>query len=83
VDNVGAYICKYMTKDGGDERLIEKKSYFTSRNLEKPIEITQNSLIESVANSLQAKMLTYENTFKNEFNETQYKQYNMNKDKDK
>lgn len=38
VDNVGAYVVKYMTKAGADERLIGKKLYQTSRGLTKPIE---------------------------------------------
>lgn len=38
-DNVGAYVCKYMTKDNDDPRLKERKSYLMSRNLDKPIEI--------------------------------------------
>jgi hypothetical protein len=36
VDNVGAYIVKYMNKDVLDERLMGKKAYFTSRNLKRP-----------------------------------------------
>ncbi|NLC31498.1 MAG: hypothetical protein GX765_05620, partial [Candidatus Moranbacteria bacterium] len=35
VDNVGAYLIKYMCEDVYDERLKGKKSYFSSRNLEK------------------------------------------------
>lgn len=38
VDNVGAYVVKYMTKADADERLIGKKLYQTSRGLTKPIE---------------------------------------------
>lgn len=41
-DNVGAYVTKYMTKDNGDSRLKERKSYLFSRNLNKPIEIFIN-----------------------------------------
>lgn len=36
VDNVGAYIVKYITKDGGDERLVGEKSYLRSSNLIDP-----------------------------------------------
>lgn len=38
-DNVGAYVCKYMTKDNDDGRLKERKSYLMSQNLDKPQEI--------------------------------------------
>lgn len=37
VDNVGAYIVKYMTKDLMDERFVRTKSYQCSRGLERPI----------------------------------------------
>lgn len=40
VDNVGAYITKYMTKENVDERLTGKKCYSMSRNLKKPIVVT-------------------------------------------
>ncbi len=36
VDNVGAYIVKYMNKNNIDKRLMGKKAYFTSRNLVRP-----------------------------------------------
>lgn len=39
VDNVGAYICKYLTKDTA-ENLKGKKCYSNSRGLKKPLEIT-------------------------------------------
>jgi hypothetical protein len=42
VDNVGAYIVKYMQKDTFDKRLMGKKSYFTSRNLKRPKVIYEN-----------------------------------------
>jgi len=36
VDNVGAYLVKYMNKNIIDKRLMGKKAYFTSRNLAHP-----------------------------------------------
>lgn len=39
VDNVGAYIVKYMSKDSTDERLQGLKAYLYSRNLKRPEEI--------------------------------------------
>jgi hypothetical protein len=36
VDNVGAYLSKYMGKDAIDKRLKGKKAYFTSRGLIRP-----------------------------------------------
>lgn len=40
VDNVGAYVTAYMTKDNLDDRLRGKKAYMTSRgNLTRPIKL--------------------------------------------
>lgn len=36
VDNLGAYITKYMTKDKADDRLKTEKGYLCSRNLQRP-----------------------------------------------
>jgi hypothetical protein len=84
VDNVGAYVCKYMTKCEESEensnkidKLKGKKCYFSSRKLYKPIEIKQKDRVESLATALPASALTYENTFENEYNSVSYKQYNM------
>jgi hypothetical protein len=81
VDNVGAYVCKYMTKDNVDERLKGKKCYFTSRGLYKPIEIKEKDRVDNLLCSLPAYALTYANTFENDYNKTIYKQYNMSKAK--
>lgn len=40
VDNVGAYISKYMAKDLDDTRLQGLKAYQYSRTLQKPVELT-------------------------------------------
>jgi len=42
VDNVGAYIVKYMNKNVIDKRLMGKKAYFTSRNLVRPEIVYEN-----------------------------------------
>ena len=44
VDNIGAYILKYITKDNNDKRLMGQKAYLTSRNLTKPSEIVNHDL---------------------------------------
>lgn len=38
VDNVGAYVTKYMSKDNNDDRLLRKKCFWGSRGLIKPNE---------------------------------------------
>ena len=77
VDNVGAYVCKYMTKDGDDERLHGQKMYFSSRGLKKPLEIKKEEEVDNLAVALPPSALTYETTFENEHNTIVYKQYNM------
>ncbi|MBA7508766.1 hypothetical protein ES705_00699 [subsurface metagenome] len=42
VDNVGAYLVKYMNKNIIDKRLMGKKAYFTSRNLVRPEIVYEN-----------------------------------------
>jgi hypothetical protein len=74
IDNVGAYICKYMTKTD-DKRLEGRKMYFNSRNLNKPAEIKEPELVDALVGSLQAQAPKYENTFTNEYNTINYKQY--------
>lgn len=78
VDNVGAYICKYMTKNHKD-RLIGKKMYFNSRGLNKPVEIKEPALVIDLLNTLQEQVPKYENTFVNNYNSISYKQYIINK----
>lgn len=78
VDNVGAYVCKYMTKTD-DDRLVGRKMYFNSRNLNKPQEIKERSLVDALVGSLQENTLTYENEFSNDYNTVNYKQYIISK----
>jgi len=87
VDNVGAYVAEYLGnaekgqgKDVFDDRLQGKKSYFSSRGLYKPIEITDKKIVEQVATALPSENLTYSATFENEhLGNIIYKQYNLKK----
>jgi len=75
VDNVGAYITKYMAKNFDDERLKGQKMYFNSRGLKKPIEIKEPELVEALVGSLQGQAPKFESVFENEYNSCSYKQY--------
>lgn len=44
VDNIGAYILKYITKDNNDIRLMGQKAYLCSRNLKQPEEVLNHNL---------------------------------------
>lgn len=79
VDNVGAYVCKYMTKEADDERLRGNKCYFSSRSLFRPNEITDKEMVETVAAALPVESLVYSSTFENEYlGLITYEQYNLN-----
>lgn len=75
VDNVGAYMVKYMSKNSIDKRLEGQKMYFNSRGLIKPQEIKEPEVVEALAESLQNQVPKYENTFSNDYNSINYKQY--------
>ena len=70
VDNVGAYIVKYMNKDVIDKRLMGKKAYFTSKNLVRPEIIYEDlSLIDCLKKyGFDSNDLVYENKFKSKEN---------------
>jgi hypothetical protein len=79
VDNVGAYVCKYMTKD--NDKLVSKKSYFASRNLFKPDEITDKKRVANLVNSLPSGLITFESSFNNDYlGNIRYTQYNIKKE---
>lgn len=79
VNNVGAYICKYLTKANDDHRLKGKKCYFNSRGLYKPIEITDEKKAEKIKGSLPEEKKVYDREYENEYTgKTVYKQYNLN-----
>lgn len=53
VDNVGAYVVKYMQKDLIDDRLNGKDLYGRSRDLKKPIVIKKPSEVVAISDGLQ------------------------------
>lgn len=66
VDNIGAYITKYMSKDNHDIRLIGKRCYFTSQGLNEPIEITDSNEIAKLLKG-QKIIRRYTSTFESEY----------------
>ncbi len=79
INNVGAYICKYLTKNSDDCRLKGRKSYFNSRGLKKPIEVyLDDDELESIKKSLPGQAMIYKEEFKNEYiGNIEYEQYNL------
>lgn len=82
VDNVGAYVCKYMSKqEVGDSRLKGEKSYFTSRNLDKPVEIHDTEEIKRLLGQEGVmEKLVFSSEFQNEYlGKVEYRQFNFNR----
>ena len=79
VDNIGAYISKYLTKETYDnEKMKNKKKYFPSRNLEKPITLIGDEA-ESMLNKIKNQKIRYKNVYNSEYNgKIVYIQYNIN-----
>lgn len=80
VDNVGAYVTKYMTKEDYEtnktDRLIGQKSYFTSRGLMQPEEILEKEKIEQAVTAL-SPFKAYKSQFPNDYlGQITYTQYN-------
>jgi len=48
INNVGAYLCKYMTKDNADERLLGHRGWFSSHGLPKSKEVYNEDDINRV-----------------------------------
>ena len=90
VDNVGAYIVKYMTKDNSDLRLQGLKAYLCSRNLKKPESILNHDFIEFDKSEKRLEKRfnisklnpVYETLFESEvLGSCEYKQYNLKREK--
>lgn len=87
VDNVGAYVAEYLgdreKEQGhnlGDDRLRGRKSYFSSRDLFQPVEITDKKKVEALAEALPVQKIVYSAQFDNEhLGHITYIQYNLNK----
>lgn len=82
VDNVGAYMIKYLLKDLNDTRLSGKKAYQSSQNMDKPIEFKgedAEKIIELYA--LDQKKEIFTNSYDSEYlGKITYKEYNLKVD---
>lgn len=83
VDNLGAYVTKYMTKDNDDPRLKGEKSYFASRGLHKPLErFIDNRQLTDIKRIFD-HVKTYEAEYENDqYGRIFYTQYNTKKRKE-
>lgn len=67
VDNVGAYVTKYMTKDSIDERLIGRKCYSMSKGLNEPQEYTREEEINEILENLEAVKRVHTSEFESDY----------------
>jgi len=78
VDNIGAYVCKYLSKDMFDERTFGKKKFFRSQTLKEPIEILGWFAQKFVEKFLSLLTPKFEKTFESEWvGEVEYKAYRL------
>jgi hypothetical protein len=82
VDNVGAYIRKYMAQDMEDRRLMGKKAYATSQGLTRPYEAYGHEAAELIAAyELEQKKTVFTNSYESEHQgKTTYKEFNLKRD---
>lgn len=82
VSNLGAYVCKYLSKDGNNKKMFRKKKYFCSKNLEQPSKFFESKIIQELKNlySLSSAKPTFQSTFSNDYlKEVIYKQFSIKK----
>ena len=79
VDNVGAYMIRYMVEDMTDTRLMGEKSYSTSKNLLRPTEFVGDAAEEIIKMyGLEQKETVYNSSYTTEhLGNASYKQYNL------
>ena len=79
VDNVGAYVVKYMAADLADIRLCGLKAWRTSRNIKKPLELRGDDARDFLeAYGLVAVDCVSSSAYMSEYNGAiQYEQYNL------
>ena len=80
VTNMGAYFCKYLSKDMFDKRMFRKKKFFCSRTLQRPIELTGEKAILFFNKFVKSQQPIFEKTFKSEYTgEVDYSAYTLEK----
>lgn len=77
VDNVGAYLTKYMTKEVNEERLKGKKAYLSSKGLAQP-EVFNGIEALKIVEAMKTKKETFTNEYDSEYlGKINYLEYNL------
>lgn len=66
IDDVGAYVTKYMTKESVDKRLSERKCYSMSKGLNKPKEYTSEACIDEILENIDMVKSVYTSEYESE-----------------
>jgi hypothetical protein len=78
VDNIGAYVCKYLSKDMFDERTFGKKKFFRSQTLLNPVEILGYWAIKFIEKFCSVLTPVFEKVFKSKWvGEIEYFAYRL------
>jgi hypothetical protein len=81
ITNIGAYFCKYLSKDMFDKRMFGKKKYFCSQTLKKPIVLTGKEAEDFMDKYMKDIKPVYKKTFNNKYSgEVDYSAYTMKED---
>lgn len=84
VDNVGAYVIKYMTSDMDDKRLMDLNAYLHSQGLKKPVEVTtwrdsDSEAFQEIYDSLKSETPSYCCEYESDnAGHIEYMQFNFN-----
>lgn len=84
VDNLGAYICKYLQKDMFDNKMFGQKKYFCSRNCIKPEEVFDEEMIKHILeeHGIEEDEPVYKAEFDNKYTgHVEYNQFKLNNTK--
>lgn len=78
VRNIGAYLCKYLTKETFDSVFFGKQAYHCSRFLKRPTEIRDDNIVNSILQDFENLEPTFEKKFDSEHTGSViYKQYKI------
>lgn len=81
VDNVGAYVVKYMASDLDDMRLSGLKAWRTSRNVKKPLELRGDEARDFLDGYTAGRSVVLASAYDSEYHgHIQYQQYNLLRD---
>ena len=79
VNNIGAYLCKYLGKEMTDQRMFGRKKYFCSRGLKRPDELFGGEARMFYYKFLRELKPGFEKTYKGDWTgEVDYSAYTLN-----